>query len=199
MGATKEIDAGQIVYIVTGGASVTLPPPSLGSVVTVVNKDGDATTVGHYTTEKIFGPGLGAGQDSLPLSAEGAFVTVWSDGMSWYVTAGAPDTGWIPVGAGFQNSWGDTTGTPAGYRLQGDRVLLRGQISSGTGGSAAFTLPWAPTSTVVWVPQCNSGITGGLPSGVWGSSYIYVDTNGDVIPAVNIDAQFLDGLWFTVD
>lgn len=53
------------------------------------------------------------------------------------------DTTWTAITA-FTNGWG-ASGTPPGYIREGNVIRMRGALSAGTAGSAAFTLPYGPS------------------------------------------------------
>lgn len=88
----------------------------------------------------------------------------------------AADSAWTAPGLG--NSWINYVGAgmPAGYRrLANGLVLVRGLLSSGVLGSAAFTLPagYRPGQDMSWATD-NGGVAGG---------YTTVGTAGAVTPA----------------
>lgn len=99
------------------------------------------------------------------------------------------DTSWTAVGS-FTNSWANF-GAPyfaAAYRKVGTAVWLRGCVSSGTIGQAAFTLPsgYRPASTLQ-VPCASNGAYGS----------VQVNSAGVVTPNVGSNVSFfLDSVRF---
>jgi hypothetical protein len=84
------------------------------------------------------------------------------------------DTSW--TAPTLTNGWVDSaTGGPAvGFRLIGTRVVMRGNVKSGTLNTSAFTLPvgYRPTATISGCSESNSAF------GVW-----IVTAAGAVTPA----------------
>lgn len=92
------------------------------------------------------------------------------------IAALAPEEPWIQPT--LTNSWVNLAGyQPFQYRRVGNRVLIRGSISSGTAGSAAFTLP------VGYRPPVNSGYI--ASNGTTGASFVSVNAAGTVIPSAS--------------
>jgi hypothetical protein len=97
------------------------------------------------------------------------------------------ETGWSTVGS-FSNSF-VSGGNAPGYRRLNNVVYLRGNISSGTAGQTAFTLPsgYRPATDFV-IPVQKFGTSD--------ISYITVYTDGRVVP--NSTAGWLTGIHFPV-
>lgn len=88
-------------------------------------------------------------------------LVIVSDGSTWYIeqfhrtvgawTAPTLTNSWVNFNSGF---------TPAGYRRIGDQIYLRGLISSGTVGAAAFTLPagFRPAISELWASIANNAL-----------------------------------------
>jgi hypothetical protein len=92
------------------------------------------TAVGGY----LIGPGIPASTSSILLGTPHANISFACDGTNWILTSGAQDSGWITPTLG--NSWVTSTYTPM-YRIVGNRVILRGDLSGGTNGTTAWTMP----------------------------------------------------------
>lgn len=89
------------------------------------------------------------------------------------------------------NSWVNLAGyQPFQYKRSGTRVLVRGSINSGTGGSAAFTFP------VGFRPVANNGFL--ASNGTTGVNFVTVNSAGTLIPAVT-GITHLGLIEFTVD
>lgn len=88
------------------------------------------------------------------------------------------------------NSWANAAAPdgPAGYRKYSTNVVaIRGRITTGTLGTAAFVLPagFRPANTLAFTTESN---------GVVGRVDVYA--NGNVIPAVGGTSSALDGIHF---
>lgn len=121
------------MYVVGAGAPiVTLPAPAADAVVGVVAAAGPATI--GVSGGIIFGKGVPSPFTSLTLGTLGSYVVLQSDGTNWFVVSGEQDTGWsatpLTLGAGW------SSGGTHGVRVVGDRVWLRGTLSSSLGGGA---------------------------------------------------------------
>lgn len=135
------------LVILSTGKTVTLPTASAGLMVGVYTTDANASNgVTAGGSDKVYGSGLSssgvAAGTNVPLSAVGSFAILFADAaLSWRVISGQQDSGWIAVANGsMTNSW-TNGGVAFGYRLQGNHVYLRGQLSGGGSASAALTLP----------------------------------------------------------
>ena len=98
------------------------------------------------------------------------------------------DSDWISVGS-FSNSWVAGSIAPA-YRKVGNRVQLRGRVSSGTANATAFALPsgYRPLTNQ---SLCAISSTGSI-------NQVSIDTSGNVGPLLSVITS-LDGLSFYVD
>ena len=168
--------------------TITLPAPFKNARVKVTNYGSGVPVVSHNASEKIFGLGMtSSGLASFPLGTYGATATVESDGTSWYITAGAQDSGFVTPGS-FTNSW--TNAGNVAYRLQGNTMRLQGVLGGpGTANLAAFTLPngFRPLNNL------------SLSMSAAGSAFnVVVGTDGTVKPTTST-VLALDGLAFTVD
>lgn len=89
------------------------------------------------------------------------------------------------------NSWVNLAGfQPFQYKRSGTRVLVRGSINSGTGGSAAFTFPAG------FRPVANGGYV--ASNGTTGVNFVTVNSSGTLVPAVT-GITHLGLIEFTVD
>jgi hypothetical protein len=99
------------------------------------------------------------------------------------------DSGWIAVsgGIGFKNGWSAGSTAPA-YRKIGNHVYLRGEVTGGTAGTAAFTLPAGYAPTIIGYWSC--------PTAASTMMEVEVDTAGDVLPGVSatVDLQSISFL-----
>jgi hypothetical protein len=98
------------------------------------------------------------------------------------------DTSW--TAPTFTNSWVNFGGgnNPAGFRLIGTRVVMRGVVSTGTIGLSAFTLPagYRPPLAVNMPVVSNAAF-----------GYVLINAVGTVIPSVGSNAWFsLESLTF---
>lgn len=89
------------------------------------------------------------------------------------------------------NSWINLAGfQPFQYKRSGTRVLVRGSINSGTGGSAAFTFPAG------FRPVANNGYL--ASNGTTGVNFVTINSSGTLVPAVT-GITHLGLIEFTVD
>lgn len=98
------------------------------------------------------------------------------------------DSDWITVGS-FTNSWGAGSRAPQ-YRKVGNRVQLRGLLTSGTAGATAFNLPSG------YRPPQNHLIAAVNVAG--SATSVTVDTSGNVQPNTS-SGWSLDTISFYVD
>lgn len=133
--------AANTVNEVTASCTVTLPTPTanaqIGIQATYAASGASPVTI-TAGSGTINGPGC-SGVSSILLGTTDAFVILEGDGTNWIIIGGQQDSGWLTIGS-FTNSW--TNGAPAvAYRLVGDRVYWRGNMSGGASGSQPFTIP----------------------------------------------------------
>lgn len=97
------------------------------------------------------------------------------------------DSTWTAV-ATYTNSWA-ASGTTPGYILQGRTVYLRGAMTAGTAGDAAFTLPagYRPTQASEFIVSVGSTTV----------NQVIVNTSGTVVPT-NSTTVWLSGISFSV-
>ena len=98
------------------------------------------------------------------------------------------DSDWITI-TSFSNSWVAGSIAPA-YRKVGNRVQLRGRITSGTANTTAFALPAG------YRPQTNQSLLGVSSTGTL--NQVSVDTSGNLSPLLSVITS-LDGLSFYND
>lgn len=98
------------------------------------------------------------------------------------------DSDWITISS-FSNSWVAGSIAPA-YRKIGNRVQLRGRITSGTAGGTAFTLPagYRPATTQTMPSSTAAAI-----------NYVQIDTSGNVQPTTATINTSLDAISFYND
>ena len=98
------------------------------------------------------------------------------------------DAGWTAVSA-FTNGWGASASTP-GFILLGRVVHLRGALTAGTAGTAAFTLPagYRPTQQGAYLCSNNATAT---------ANEVTVSTAGVVTP-LNSAVTYLHQISFPV-
>lgn len=118
-------------------------------------------------------------------------ISAWGDGVNDNFTFLYGDTAYTNV-ISFTNSWVSvgSGNAPVGYRLVGTRVWLRGSVSSGTNGTAAFTLPsgYRP-QFLVTVPVASDGAFG----------LVTIATSGTVTPNQGITLGYsLDSVSFDI-
>ena len=105
--------------------------------------------------------------------------------------AAATDSGWTAVagGVGYQNGYSAGASAPY-FRLQGNRVTIRGSVQGGTGGAACFTLPtgYRPQTQMLFACPTTTG-----------TQSITVTTGGAVEPASGTPTSYLDSVTFQVD
>jgi hypothetical protein len=140
----------------------------------------------------IIGPGIPASTTSIILGAQNAFVVLVSDGTNWFVCEGAQDSGWITPALG--NSWVGANPPNPQYRLIGNRVQLRGQMSGGSTNTTAWTMPsgfYDPTQST-YIPAVATGAS--FPT------FLILGPN-TVAPvfAGTLSFFILDGISFLVD
>lgn len=172
----------------SGGFTVNLPAPAQSTSVTVLAGplvSGSNRISISYASPNIFGQGLpGVGVATFYLGYGGSYVTLTSDGISWYIVRGAQDTGWQALslaGALTQQDY-----TPAA-RLIADRVLLRGSVTTTSGfgvGATVFTVPSGlnlrPTAQIVSIGAKFYGSA--TPTGV----SLNINTDGTMTPNIFI-------------
>lgn len=98
------------------------------------------------------------------------------------------DSDWITISS-FSNSWVAGSVTPA-YRKVGNRVQLRGRITSGTANTTAFTLP------ATYRPATNQSLVS--VSNTPAVNQVSVDTSGNVTPQLSVTTS-LDCVSFYID
>ena len=98
------------------------------------------------------------------------------------------DSDWITI-TSFSNSWVAGSIAPA-YRKVGNRVQLRGRITSGTANTTAFALPAG------YRPLTNQSLLGVSSTGTL--NQVSVDTSGNLGPLLSVITS-LDGLSFYND
>lgn len=164
--------------------------------VTYPNYDGANTFLpstllnGYLSVSIIVGAEANAGTSIAPTVTPGwdpLYVVVNATGASLPTVSIAPSSParistvaaeeqWIQPT--LTNGWVNLAGyQPFQYRRIGNRVLVRGSISSGTAGTAAFTLP------VGFRPLSNNGFL--ASNGTTGVNFVSVNSVGTVIPATS--------------
>lgn len=177
--------AGQIVIVNnTGGFTITLPSPAVGATCRIINNGTGVLTLAA-PGGLIYALGI-SGSSTISLAGDGSTLGLQSDGTNWLAVEGMPDTGWLTPT--FTNGWGNGNG--AGYRKVGNRVYMRGNMTAGTAGAAAFTLPAPYTPPIEAIFSTNTNATT--------SNQVTITAAGAVIPA-NSASTWLDGITFTVD
>lgn len=158
---TSVVD-GKFYTVTAGTTTMTLPTPTANATVGVIASSGQtgaAPTTVTRSSGVINGLGV-AGATSIALGAVGAYVVLLADGTNWNIVAGQQDTGWVALTLSGGASQVGSTHT-VGYRLQGDRVWLRGAVSFGSASAITiFTLPAGarPTSGNANFPPLASGV-----------------------------------------
>jgi hypothetical protein len=118
------------------------------------------------------------GSEKARIDGSGNFIVSGSVGAT-----NISDSGWINVSS-FTNSF-VSAGTAPAYRKLNGVVYLRGNVQSGTAGTAAFTLPSGYRPSV-------SGTYSIQQYGTANMNYITVDTAGNVTP--NATSAWLSGV-----
>ena len=191
-------------YIVSATSpTITLPVPFKNARVKVTNYGSGVPVVSHNASEVIYGLGCGSsGQTTISLGAYGATATLESDRTSWYITAGAQDTGWLAMSnipGGLLNSWANAAGPAAGgtipgYRKIGNVVRLGGYFSGGSTNTNVVALP------VGFRPTYALALPGGTTSGSNSFAFWGISTAGVIIAEyVTGTVPSVDGITFTVD
>jgi hypothetical protein len=151
---------GQMVQVNAGSdVVITLPSPTLNTIVGVRNGVGISSLMVEASTGNIFGLGLGgSGALSIPVGAVsaagtvngivGATVIMVGDGSNFNIIAGAQDTGWAT-----QINGTGITGTLQTRQI-GDRVWLQGSVSYGS-SATSFTTFGPPG---YFTPSHNRGV-----------------------------------------
>ena len=130
---------------------------------------------------------------SLEIVNSAYSATIFSIGNDGALTAVASvngsaigDSGWIEVSS-FANNFSSVA--PVAYRKINNVVYMRGNVTGGTSGTGAFTLPsgYRPSATTV-IPSQQYG-TGNI-------SYVTIGTDGVVVP--NASSSWLTSLVFPV-
>ncbi|MCU1494882.1 MAG: hypothetical protein JWO62_2646, partial [Acidimicrobiaceae bacterium] len=126
---TINLASGDSAVTSSGNTPFVLPAPFKNARVRAYNYGSGIPTVTQHASEVIKGLGCGSsGVTSISIGTYGAFVELTStDGVSWYITAGNSDSGWInPANGSYSNSWVNGSGSaiPFGWRVQGNKVLL---------------------------------------------------------------------------
>lgn len=130
-------NAGDLI-VAASGTTITLPTPSVNALVAVVAGSPITTSV-TVSGANIYGVGLNSAS-SLKLGVTGASVLLQSDGTNWLIIAGQQDGGWITgFASGVSINPGTGAATPAG-RLIGDRVYLKGALTTTGTISASQTI-----------------------------------------------------------
>lgn len=179
---------GVLTYPNYDGANEFLPSTLLNGYLTVNIIVGAEANIGASVA-----PTVTPGFDALytVVSAAGAPLPVLS------LNAASParlntisaEEQWVTPS--LTNSWVNLAGyQPFQYKRSGTKVLVRGSIDSGTGGSAAFTFP------VGFRPAANNGYL--ASNGTTGVNFVTVNSAGTLIPAVT-GITHLGLIEFTVD
>lgn len=153
-----------VEYGGSGGHTITLPSPVLGTVVGVI-ASGAVTGASQLAiaTPSGFIAGIGVGAASFGLGTPNSFAVLVADGTNWVIIGGGQDTGWVAFTLG-----GTTVARAGAYmpsvRLRGDTVTLRGVVDLSGTLIGTVAAGFRPTATVF----CN-----GQPS-----AYISVSTAG---------------------
>ncbi len=190
---------GQIVVATSGTFTVTSPAATSGYVFGVANQGSGVLTL-TSASGVFYGPGMGSsGVSSFNLGSYGAYAVAMQDGTNWHVFDGGQDSGWVafPFNSSY---WANLSGYTCAYRLQGNRVSLRGAANcTNSGNTTVGTLPsgFRPTEVVNFLTPIYNGSN-------WGSTspaYVSVSTAGVVSSNqdASSDATALDVVTFTVD
>lgn len=178
-------------YIVSSGNTpITLPTPFPGARVKVTNYGSGTPVVSQNASEKIFGLGLGsAGSANFSLGTYGATATCESDGVSWYITAGNADSGWL--GFAYQNSW-SSSGANAAYRKIASTVRFRGNITGGTSATEFAQLPAGFRPTASGAYACVYSVTETFAT-------VTIDAGGNCTMYTGGTPVDVGGITYTVD
>ena len=126
---------------------------------------------------------------AVPVLSVGSVLTA----AAWNAVAdNMADSGWVVPS--LANSWRAYSGYTVGYRLIGNLLRLRGAISSGTTGVAAFTLPTGYFATTnPYYSFVVADISGN-------AEIVQIDgSTGGVLPLAVVTAVCLDGVTLWVD
>lgn len=191
--ATYTAVSGDLI-LTTNSFTITLPTPTSGRIVGVHVTDartGAAPVTITAASGAIYGPGS-PGLTSIKLGILGAYVILEANGTNWFIVGGGQDSGWRAVGGAgepaFVNSWVNGGGGYQAMQFRLDalgRVWIRGYASTGTNGTTIFTLPagYRPATRIITVAL----------SGTTGSTYLDIDTAGNVVgvrPGTDIHMNF---------
>lgn len=199
------------VWFTTGASTLiaTLPAPGTAGLRYKIGKADSGTGGITITTPSglLLGVGLGAGGLTAPLFGQGDSVEIVDDGTNYRI-AGNADSGWInPANGAFSSPWvngnGGTGVTNFGYRIIGNRAILRGCV---TGGSSATAL----ISIAALAPKTNQNIqllgvtTSGAPTATNPNAMLSIPANsgalGVYFTSVGGLAGFdFDGVSYLVD
>lgn len=140
--------AGDLVEVTANNPTITLPTaPPANSLVGVVIANGAVSGYWPVTVQAAAGAdiyGVGCyGVSSIPLGTPGASILLQYNGANyWLVVAGQQDTGWVPLSlASGLVAFGAYT--PA-FRLTGDTVRLRFDVTNSTGSTISTPLATIP-------------------------------------------------------
>lgn len=129
-------------YGVTAAATITLPTPTVNATIGVFNQTVSSAVAITASSGVIGGVGLGpSGSASIQLSTGASALVVIADGANWHIVAGQQDTGWAAITLTTNAS---ATGAPwysPQVRTIGDRVYLRGAITTPATATTTLTLP----------------------------------------------------------
>lgn len=199
---STSVGTSNLIDCTAGNTILDLPVVSLGAVVKVARTDATANTLTvQVSGGLILGPGLSTGVGAIPLNARGSFVELQCDGTNWHVTAGAPDSGWLPFT--YANSWASnggpaTGGSAAGYRKIGNIVRLGGSIHNGT-NNAAFATALTAFGPMILGSSSLTGIE--VPTA--GGTTCQVTVSNTAVPSISASSGpttvVLDGVTWTVD
>ncbi len=186
------------LVLMSGAYTVTLPSAATsGQVVGVISVNGTGAapcTVGAGATGVILGKGIPtSGAGSVLLGAYGASATFESDGTNWNIIAGEQDSGWLATSG--LHSWTSSAGpassqTVIGYRLQGDRLKIMGQLTGGTNANSAINVPagYRPAWNQYFPVVQGGGTAGG---------FVLLANTGDVTPTMNVATS--DGCYINIE
>lgn len=153
--------AGQLINA-TGVTTITLPAPASNAIVGLFS--GSTALTINAAGGSIIGAGATAGVASIQLSMNGAHALLMADGSNWFIVGGQQDTGWVSLASSFPANVSATAGAYApSVRLLGDRVMLKGAVSTAAGftGGGLLTVPalFRPAATIGTATTGAAGLT----------------------------------------
>jgi hypothetical protein len=165
---------GDWVIALQPGLNIVLPYPELNEIIAISNTSGtpsQPTLVTISGGASFIGPGVNGAYEFI-MGAEGAFVNMQAISGYWYIVGGAQDSGWQTAFT-YNNSWA-TGSSPFAYRLQGNRVSMRGSLNGGA--ATAATVGIIPAN--YWPAFADNWIVS--TSGIGATNYVSISALGVV-------------------